>query len=112
MKRPVGVIIISILYIISFLALLLFSLPYTQTSTAGWVLITIILLYVIIMISGYLNLKKRGFWMMIGFQSLYILLGLIVPLYRDYEQPIWILVLSSLILIYTIIRKEYFLQKS
>lgn len=50
--------------------------------------------------------------MMIGFQSLYILLGLIVPLYRDYEQPIWILVLSSLILIYTIIRKEYFLQKS
>ncbi|KGP73464.1 hypothetical protein [Pontibacillus yanchengensis] len=111
MKRPFGVIVISILYVVSFLALLLFSLPYTQTGTGGWILITVILVYVIIMISEYLNLKKRGFWMMIAFQSMYILLGLIVPLYRDYEQPIWIFVLSTLILIYTIMRKRYFLQK-
>ncbi|MBS4539571.1 hypothetical protein GOQ27_13940 [Clostridium sp. D2Q-11] len=125
-KRPWGVTLIGYFYIFSVLILMITLITNSTESTdlairfglpnisENAVKVLVILIY-LTMIYGYLKLKKWGYWILMT-NSFYLLLRNIIIFQEDspqlsYSSMIVSIIFYSTIIIYTLIKREYFYVK-
>ncbi|MFT8311104.1 MAG: hypothetical protein ABF629_08065 [Sporolactobacillus sp.] len=124
MKKPLGISLISYFYILGSLVLIFTAIFYDADANPINITIrfalpssydrlfrVVLALATLIMIYGYMKLRKWGFWAMISYSFLFGAISLALSL-AHYQQPfIGNMIWSILVLLYTIHTREAFFQK-
>ncbi|WP_088011692.1 hypothetical protein [Gottfriedia acidiceleris] len=123
MKKPLGVSVISYFYILGALVLLFTSVFYDAnanligiaerfgiTNGSEQLLSVIIAFLTLVMIFGYIRLKKWGFWLMISYSVLFGGISLYLAINHSQQPYIGNMIFSFFILLYTIYVKKSFFQ--
>lgn len=123
MKKPLGVSVISYFYILGALVLLFTSVFYDANanpigiaerfgiSNGSEQLFSVIVAFLtLVMIFGYIRLKKWGFWLMISYSVLFGSISLYLAIKHSQQPYIGNMIFSFFILLYTIYVKKSFFQ--
>jgi len=123
MKRPIGILLISYFYILGAMVLLFTAVFYNADADSIGIadrfgmpnvperfMRVILAIFSMIMIYGYIRLKKWGFWLMVIYSVLFGLISssLISTVFQQpfYGNAIW----SMIVLVYTIYVKMEFIK--
>ncbi|PGL68977.1 hypothetical protein [Bacillus sp. AFS055030] len=126
MKKPIGVSVISYFYIFGAIVLLFTSVFYNAnanpigiverfglSNVSEQLLRVIIAFLTLVMIFGYIRLKKWGFWLMISYSILFGSISLYLSLTHSQQPFIGNMIFSFIILLYTIyVKKSFFHTKN
>jgi hypothetical protein len=120
MKRPFGITLIGYFYIFGAIVLLLtlgvkqeigmnirFGVPYIPETVVRIFIIAVSL----IIAYGYLNLKKWGYFSMIIYSILFLIISLNQVSVYNSQPIIGNAIFSIIVLIYTVIKRKYFHNK-
>lgn len=123
MKKPIGVRLISCFYILGILVLLFTSIFYNADadkiniamrfalpSSYDRLFRIVLALATLVMIYGYMRLRKWGFWAMISYSFLFGAISLTLSLTHHQQPFIGNMIWSILVLLYTMYIKEAFFQ--
>ncbi|WP_458353618.1 hypothetical protein [Peribacillus frigoritolerans] len=123
MKRPLGVTLISYFYILGAIFLLLSSIFYDSNanqigiatrfglSTVPEQLIRVLAaLTSLIIVFGYLRLKKWGFWMMLVYSLFFLVINFSLSLTYNQQPYTGNIIWSILVISYTIYVNKYFIK--
>ncbi|MEH7455611.1 hypothetical protein [Gottfriedia acidiceleris] len=124
MKKPLGISVISYFYIFGAIVLLISSVffnPSTNSigiaerfgvSNVSEPLFRVIVAFItLMMIFGYIRLKKWGFWFMISYSVLFGSISLYLSIHHNQQPYIGNMIFTFFILFYTISVKKLFLPK-
>lgn len=126
LKKPIGVSVISYFYIFGAIVLLFTSVFYNAnanpigiverfglSNVSEQLLRVIIAFLTLVMIFGYIRLKKWGFWLMISYSILFGSISLYLSLTHSQQPFIGNMIFSFIILLYTIyVKKSFFHTKN
>jgi hypothetical protein len=110
MKRPLGVSFISYFYIFGAIILLITSAKTEEIGIATrfglsnvpeQLMRVLVALFSLVVIYGYMRLKKWGFWMMIGYSVVFGLISFTLALSHKQQPFIGNTVWSIIVLLYT-----------
>ncbi|MGE7918217.1 hypothetical protein ACQKM9_04605 [Viridibacillus sp. NPDC093762] len=123
MERPIGVKLISFFYIFGAVVLLLTSIFYNHEQNVigiakrfgvpnapERILRIILALLTFVMVYGYANLKKWGYWSMIAYSILFGLLSMTLMTTQNIQPFLGNMIWSLIILIYSICIKAAFFK--
>ncbi|WP_201715629.1 hypothetical protein [Rossellomorea arthrocnemi] len=121
MKRPIGVSIIGYFYIFGAVVLLFTAIFYQADADAISIserfglsilperMMRIVLAFFsLLMVYGYMRLKKWGFWLFISYSVLFGLISSVIATNQPQQPFIGNVVFSIIVLMYTIYVKEAF----
>ncbi|MEH7513781.1 hypothetical protein V7146_13760 [Gottfriedia acidiceleris] len=125
MKKPLGISVISYFYIFGAIVLIISSVFYnTSTDSIGIAerfgvsnvsepLFRVIVAFItLMMIFGYIRLKKWGFWFMISYSILFGSISLYLSIQHNQQPYIGNMIFTFFILFYTIsVKKSFFAKK-
>ncbi|GAA0336806.1 hypothetical protein GCM10008931_30510 [Oceanobacillus oncorhynchi subsp. oncorhynchi] len=125
MKRPLGVTLISYFYIFGAIVLLSTAIFYDPNANAIGIaerfglhsiperLMRVILaLFSLVMVYGYIRLKKWGFWIMITYSIIFAAISLVLISNQTPQLYAGNMVFSIIVLLYTIYVKRVFFYKN
>ena len=122
MERPLGILFISYFYIFGAIVLLFTAIFYnTDANSIGIadrfgvqivperIFRLLLAIFSLVMVYGYINLKKWGFWIMIAYSVLFGIISSLL-LSNQLQQPfLGNMIFSIIVLIYTIyVRSAFF----
>ncbi|MBP0726407.1 hypothetical protein J5Y03_14695 [Bacillus sp. RG28] len=126
MIRPIGVNLISCFYIFGSIILLLSALFYDPTTADEISIATriglsnayvpeqlvrvLVALFSLVLIYGYIRLKKWGFWLMIGYSLIFGLISFTLAISHKQQPFIGNTIWSIIVLLYTRYAYKYFDQ--
>ncbi|MEH6939432.1 hypothetical protein V7056_16535 [Bacillus sp. JJ664] len=123
MKKPIGISVISYFYIFSAIVLLISSVFYNAStnsidiadrfgvSNVSEPLFRVIVAFItLMMIFGYIRLKKWGFWFMISYSVLFGSISFYLTMQHSQQPYIGNMIFTFFILFYTISVKKSFFQ--
>jgi 4-hydroxybenzoate polyprenyltransferase len=121
MKRPIGVSIIGYFYIFGAAVLLFTAIFYQADADAisiserfglsilpERIMRIVLAFFSLLMVYGYMRLKKWGFWLFISYSALFGLISSVIATNQPQQPFIGNVVFSIIVLMYTIYVKEAF----
>lgn len=126
MKRPLGVSLISYFYIFGSIVLIITSIFYDAnadevsmvarfglSNIPEQIFRVVLALMSLLIVSGYMRLKKWGFWMMIVYSSLFAIISLSLSISHNQQPFIGNMIFSIIVLVYTFyVRRTFFTTES
>lgn len=123
MKRPLGVSLISYYYIFGAIALVVTSIIYNPSANVIGIadrfgltsfperLFRIVLaVFTLILIYGYMGLKRWGFWLMVVYSILFGVISSLLITNQTLQPFLGNLIWSLIVLVYTIYNRKAFLK--